>query len=149
MKLLKLHNWCSVSEQIPQGKDPDGDDDSEEIKTRYEYYKGHKDLSYKGGVWSLRERSPNKEELQMVKDAEEKFKQFNLLVYHIHRCKVNDDMVLYAFLVVGQNEDEWEHARYMTERGLPDCVAPVYGYGGFEYGLLPVKSTDCGLFRTN
>jgi hypothetical protein len=37
----------------------------------------------------------------------------------------------------------------MTAEGLPDCVAPVYGYGGYKYGSVPVRPVNGMLLRTN
>ena len=150
MRLLKLSdetikafeedNQVMVSDQFSMGRDPDGDDGTDEIGARDIY------LTYQGVVWSLYTSSPTEERLQLVKEAE---KEFNVLVYHIHRCQINEEMILFAFLVISKNKDEWEYAREMTEEGLLECVAPVYGYGGFEYSTLPIKPIWGCLLRTN
>jgi len=94
--------------------------------------------------WSLKAAYPDKENLQLVKEAE---KKYGALVYHIHKFCVNEEMTLYAFLNVSQYEEEWEYARKMADEGLPECIAPVYGYGGFEYGELPVETINGLLLR--
>ena len=150
MKLLELSNETIeafekekrvlISDQYSMGKDTDGSDGSDDIKPKDIY------LTYHGVVWSLYTTAPTEERLKLIKEVE---KKFDVLVYHIHRCEVNPDMVLYAMLVVERNSDEWELSRDMTIKGLPDCVGPVYGYGGFEYGSLPVKPVWGCLLRTN
>ena len=145
-----------VTDQISQGIDRDVEKDDETYDEAY-YYEANNEvtrvysynddyLRYKSGVWRMRNRQPDKEELALVSEVESKFK---VCVYHIHRCKVNDDKTLYSLLFISENENEWEHARHMTVRELPDCVALVYGYNTYEVSSLPVKTVDGFLFRTN
>ena len=167
MELLKLSDetillfkkgFLRVSDQIALGKDPDYIKGSDDIilKSFSSRYDGKICLSSGGVVWSLQDRMPNPEQLRLVNEAEKKYQEFGAMVYHIHRCKVNEDMVLLAFLVVLDNEDGgggWEHAREMATMGLPDCIAPVFGYdGAFEYSSLPIAlsapSNGC-LLRIN
>lgn len=97
-----------------------------------------------GIMWSLWDAAPARETLDMVKAAE---KEYGVIVYHIQRleCRMpqlnpDGDVVLYGFLCVSQYPEEWEESRRMAEMGMPECVAPVYGYGGYEFSSLPVKS---------
>jgi hypothetical protein len=84
--------------------------------------------------------------LPIIKDAE---KTLDVLVYHVHRLEGVFSEVMYAFLVVSRRKEEWEMARKMAAEGLPDCVAPVLGYGDFEYSSLPVEQVWGCLMRTN
>ena len=151
MRLLKLsnetikafeeENQVMVSDQVSLGRDPDGYDDSGEIGTKDIY------LTYGGVVWSLNKSYPTEKQLQLVKEIEE---DFDVLVYHIHRCQINDEMNLIAFLVVGNYKGDWEYTREMTEKGLPDYVVPIIGYEVFEYSImLPVKPSRGCLLRTS
>lgn len=97
-------------------------------------------LNDNGKVWHFATAVPSTQCLQQVKKAEA---EYHVLVYHIHKYMPMDGMVLYAFLVIEENPDEWKYAREMTRKGLPECIAVIYGYGDFEYSSLPVK-TDAG-----
>ena len=159
MKLLALSNdtiqrikrgVIMVSDQISRGRDPDYIKDSDDVIVKRvpdrDRYFDSLDLSHGGVVWSLRSRFPTHEELRFVKEAEARYKEVDATVYHIHRCRVNDEMILYALLVVMDDDDGgggWVHAREMTARGLPYCIAPVFGYdGAYEFGLLPVELSE-------
>lgn len=99
-----------------------------------------------GKVWHFATAVPSTQCLQQVKEAEA---EYHVLVYHIHKYMPMNGMVLYAFLVIEETPDEWKYAREMIREGLPDCIAVIYGYGGFEYSSLPVKPMRGRLFRTN
>lgn len=103
-------------------------------------------LNDNGKVWHFATAVPSTQCLQQVKEAEA---EYYVLVYHIHKYMPMNGVVLYTFLVIEENPDEWKYAREMTRKGLPDCIAVIYGYGGFEYGSLPVKPMRGRLFRTN
>jgi hypothetical protein len=99
-----------------------------------------------GESWTLGDIEPSQETLKLVKQAEA---EYGALVYYIHEFYAGENMILYSFLVISKHGEEWEYARKMAEKGLPDCISPVYGFGGFEYGELPVEVTSGGLFRKN
>ncbi len=148
MKLLRLSEstieafrkkkQVLVSDQCSMGRDPDGDGGSDEVRLKDIY------LTHGGVVWSLYTTAPSAERLQLIKDAE---KEYDVLVYHIQRLELREDMILYAMLFVERNSDEWDYARELITQEMPDCIAPVLGFGGFEVGSLPVKLIDGCLLR--
>lgn len=149
MKALKLsdkiveafakENRLMISDQYAMGRDSEY---TEEVKNYDAFY-----LTHKGVVWSLYASAPSEETLAKVREAEKRYKA---LVYHIHRLEMRKDMILYAFLAVEGNREDWENARRGTAMGMPYCAAPVLGYDdALEYSMLPVAPIWGCLIRTD